>query len=273
MRHHVFRRVLSLALLAGGLSAFSLAAGAAPADDGLRPTARQLAAVADKSRPEKDVKRDAERKPADMLAFAGIKPGEKVADLIPGGGYFTLLFSSAVGPNGTVYAFTPTEFGKFSKTPLPANGSHPDPKHPNVVFLTAPANSFKAPAPLDVVWTSENYHDLKYPFAAPADTAAVNKAVYDALKPGGYYVILDHVGLPGRWDPALKLHRIDPAVVRHEVEAAGFLFDGSTEVLRNPYDPHDKTVFDASIRGHTDQFVYRFRKPRHPAKTHKTAKP
>jgi predicted methyltransferase len=251
--------------LVSGLAVLGLAAAAAaaPADVALKPTPSQIAAVKSPGRPASDTKRDAERMPAEMLAFAGVKPGQRVADLIPGGGYFTRLFSAAVGPKGTVFAFTPTEFAKFAKTPLPANGAHPDPDRPNIVFLTAPANAFSAPRPLDLVWTSQNYHDLKYPFAAPADTAAVNKAVFTALKPGGLYVVLDHVGLPDKWDPSTKLHRIDPAVVRKEVEAAGFVFDGSTEVLRNPYDPHDKNVYDASIRGHTDQFVYRFRKPAH----------
>jgi predicted methyltransferase len=254
---------LALACASLATTALSSSAGASPSIETLKPTKIQLAAVADKTRPAADVKRDEERKPADMLAFAGVHPGERIADFIPGGGYFTRLFASAVGPKGVIYAFTPAEFGKFSKTPLPASGAHPDPDRPNIVSLTAPANAFSAPEPLDLVWTSQNYHDLKYDFAAPADTALVNKAVYAALKPGGLYVILDHVGLPDKWDPALKLHRIDPAVVKKEVEAAGFVFDGSTEALRNPYDPHDKNVYDKSIRGHTDQFVYRFHKPAH----------
>jgi predicted methyltransferase len=258
------RRKILVGLVSGvALLGLAMTAFAALVDVAPRPTRSQIAAVKSPGRPAADTKRDAERMPAEMLAFAGVRPGERIADLIPGGGYFTRLFAAAVGPKGTVFAFTPAEFGKFSKTPLPANGAHPDPERPNIVFLTAPANDFSTPKPLDLVWTSQNYHDLKYPFAAPADTAAVNRAVFAALKPGGLYVVLDHVGLPDKWAPSTKLHRIDPAVVRKEVEAAGFLFDGSTEVLRNPYDPHDKNVYDASIRGHTDQFVYRFRKPGH----------
>lgn len=255
MRHIVLAAVAGLGLAA-------LAGAASASDVPLKPTKAQLAAVADKSRPATDVERDAARKPADMLAFAGIKPGEKVVDFIPGSGYFTRLFSDVVGPKGVVYAFTPSEFAKFSKKPLPANGAHPDPQRPNIVFLTGPANDFSTPQPVDVVWTSQNYHDLKDKFAAPADTAKFNKAVFAALKPGGLYVILDHVALPNTPDATETLHRIDPAVVRKEVEAAGFVFDGETDVLRNPADPHDKKVFDPSIRGHTDQFVYRFRKPK-----------
>ena len=256
MRHVLFAAV-------AGFAFASVASAALASDVPLKPTKPQLEAVADKSRPEADTKRDAERKPADMLAFAGVKPGYKVVDLVPGGAqYFTKLFSDVVGPKGAVYAYLPSEFAKFAKTALPANGAHPDPARPNIVFLTGPANDFKVPEPVDIVWTAQNYHDFKYDFAAPADTAKINKAVFAALKPGGVYVILDHVGTPNNWEPSTKLHRIDPEVVKKEVEAAGFVFDGETDVLKNPADPHDKNVFDPSIRGHTDQFVYRFKKPK-----------
>ena len=221
------------------------------------------AAVADKTRPDTDTKRDADRKPAEVMAFAGVKPGDKVADLIPGGGYFTRLFSAAVGPKGAVYAFTPTEFGKFSKTPLPANGAHPDAARPNITFLTAAMNDFATPEKLDVVWTSQNYHDLHDDFAAPSDLAVINKKVFAALKPGGVFVVLDHSAIDGSGLSATNtLHRIDAAQVKKEVEAAGFKFDGESKVLRNPADPRTANVFDASIRGKTDQFIYKFRKPK-----------
>lgn len=255
MRNLVLAAAAGLALTAAASAAFA-------ADVPLKPTKIQFAAVADAKRPEADIKRDAERKPADMLAFAGVRPGYKVADFIPGSGYFTRLFSDVVGRKGVVYMYEPSEFAKFSKSPLPANGSHPDPARPNIVFLTGPANDFAAPEKLDVVWTSQNYHDLKDSFAAPADTAQVNKAIFAALKPGGVYIVLDHVALPDTPDATDKLHRIDPAIVRKEVEAAGFVFDGETDVLHNANDPHTVKVFDPSIRGHTDQFVYRFRKPK-----------
>ena len=249
-------------LAAAGLLLAAAASASYASDVALKPTKVQLAAVADANRPKEDVQRDAERKPADMLAFAGVKPGDKVADLIPGKGYFTRLFADVVGPKGMVYMYEPSEFAKFAKSPLPANGAHPDPARPNIVFLIGPANDFATPQKLDIVWTSQNYHDLKDSFAAPADTARVNKAVFAALKPGGVYIVLDHVATPGTADATEKLHRIDPAIVRQEVEAAGFVFDGETDVLRNPNDPHDVKVFDPSIRGRTDQFVYRFRKPK-----------
>ena len=249
-------------LAAAGLMLAAAASASFASDVVLKPTKVQLAAVADANRLKEDVQRDAERKPADMLAFAGVRPGDKVADLIPGKGYFTRLFADVVGPKGVVYAYVPSEFAKFSKSPLPANGAHPDPARPNIVFLTGPVNDFATPQKLDIVWTSQNYHDLKDSFAAPADTARVDKAVFAALKPGGVFIVLDHVALPGAADATETLHRIDPAIVRKEVEAAGFVFDGETDVLRNPADPHDIKVFDPSIRGHTDQFVYRFRKPK-----------
>ena len=172
-------------LAAAGLVLAAAASASFASDVALKPTKAQLAAVSDANRPKEDVQRDAERKPADMLAFAGVKPGDKVADLIPGKGYFTRLFADVVGPKGVVYAYEPSEFAKFSKSPLPANGAHPDPARPNIVFLTGPANDFATPQKLDIVWTSQNYHDLKDSFAAPADIARVNKAVFAALRPGG----------------------------------------------------------------------------------------
>jgi len=220
------------------------------------------AAVTDAGRPQTDKDRDAERKPIDMLTFARIRPGETVVDFLPGGGYFTRLFSVAVGPKGKVYAFIPTEVAGFSKKPLPANGSSPDPAHPNVVALVAPVMQFATPTPVDLVWTSQNYHDLHDPFMGPADMAKFDAAVYRALKPGGLFVVLDHSAAAGSGTSATNtLHRIDAAVVKKEVTAAGFVFVGESNVLRNPADPRTALVFDKSIRGHTDQFIYKFRKP------------
>lgn len=248
------RTLIFAAVAAASLGAVALADTTIPAN--------VAAAVADASRPAADKARDAERKPAEMLAFAEVKPGAKVADLMPGGGYFTKLFSAAVGPTGAVYAFQPAEFAPFSKTPLAASGSKPDPARPNVTFLTAPMNAFSAPEPLDVVWTAQNYHDMHDGFMKPTDVAVVNKAVFRALKPGGVYVILDHAATDGTGLAATDtLHRIDPAVVRAEVEAAGFKYDGETKVLRNATDDHSLNVFKPEIRGKSDQFVFKFRKP------------
>jgi predicted methyltransferase len=118
------------------------------------------------------------------------------------------------------------------------------------------------PEKAELVWTSQNYHDLHLA-RLNLDVAAVNRAVYEALKPGGLYVIVDHAAAAGTGlDVPDKLHRIDPAIVRREVEAAGFRFEGESTVLRNPADDHTLLVFDPAIRGHTDQFVFKFRKPK-----------
>ncbi len=221
------------------------------------------AAVSSTARPKADTDRDAARKPAAMLVFAGIKPGQTVVDLMPGGGYFSKLFSGAVGPKGKVYAFQPTEFAKFAKGPLPANGAVPDAAWPNVTYITAAINDFAVPTKADVVWTAQNYHDMHDSFMGPADLAKVNAAVFKALKPGGYYVILDHAAAGGAGLTATDtLHRIDPASVKAEVTAAGFKFVGESTVLADATDNHTLNVFTPAVRGHTDQFIYKFQKPK-----------
>ena len=232
------------------------------------PPAYITAAVSDSARPQADSTRDGERKPADMLAFAGVKPGEKVVDLLPGGGYFTRLFSVAVGSQGKVYALAPA---KSDTAPADApdraaavKAIAADPHYNNVTVIAQPAKQllqFNLPEPVDMVWTSQNYHDLhNIPDASVAD---FDKAVFQALKPGGLYIVLDHSAEAGSgFRDTNTLHRIDEEAVRKEVEAAGFKFEGASQVLRNKDDPRTAKVFDASIRGHTDQFVLKFRKPK-----------
>ena len=187
------------------------------------------AAINDSARPDADKKLDAERLPADMLAFAGIKPGMKVMDLIPGNGYFTRLFAKAVGDKGYVYAYQPAEFDAFYKgKPAPIKAVATE--YTNVSVIDAPINSLTAPEMLDVVWTSQNYHDLHDSFAKPADLAIINKAVFAALKPGGLYVILDHAAAAGSGlRDTETLHRIDEASVKQEVLAAGFKLVGESK--------------------------------------------
>ena len=222
------------------------------------------AAVADPGRSASDRERDANRKPAEMLAFAGVKVGDKVGDYAAGQGYFTRLFAAAVGPSGHVYATVPASLFQYQnivKGIADIDAYAKD--HLNVSVTAASAiDSARYPEKLDLFWISQNYHDLKDPFMGPVDMAAFNKAVFAALKPGGIYLVLDHVAAPGSpADVTDTLHRIEPSVVRREVEAAGFKLVGESKLLANPSDPHDKGVFDASIRGKTDQFVLKFRKP------------
>jgi len=219
-------------------------------------------AVNDPAR-QADKSMDARRKITDVMRFAEVRPGEKVLELIPGSGYFTRVFSAIVGPKGHVYVVWPNEYANEDAPDLAGSQKlAADPHYANVSVLTQPANQLSSPAPVDVVFTSQNYHDYPDKFMGHVDPAVLNRQVYAALKPGGLWVIIDHVAPAGSgMADTDTLHRIDPAIVKQQVEAAGFVFDGESNALRNPADPHTIKVFDKSIRGHTDQFMYRFRKP------------
>lgn len=244
---------------AAGLQAASAqAAGAAAASQADAITA----AVADSTRPEGDRSRDAARKPVESLEFSSVKAGDAVADFNANAGYFTRLFSDVVGNRGHVYAIEPVEIQQYTaKATAELQGYAANHRNVTVSVETA-LQSLHLPRKLDLFWISQNYHDLHNKYFGPADIAAFNKAVFDALKPGGAYVVLDHtaaLGAPA--DVTETLHRIDPATVRREVEAAGFVLDGESKILANPADPLTIKVFDKSIQGHTDQFLLRFRKP------------
>lgn len=219
-------------------------------------------AVADPARPEADRNRDAARKPVESLQFSGVKPGDTVADFNASAGYFTLLFSDVVGSRGRVYAIEPVEIQQYiAKSTAELRGYAAT--HRNITILVETAlESLRLPRKLDLFWISQNYHDLHNKYFGPLDIAAFNKAVFDALKPGGSYVVLDHSAAPdAQPDVTETLHRIDPATVRREVQAAGFVFDSESVILANPADPHTIKVFDKSIQGRTDQFILKFRKP------------
>ncbi len=210
-----------------------------------------------------DVKDDQRRQMHAVMAFTKVKLGDKVAELIPGEDYWTIVFSQIVAKPGHVYTIWPDETAKYAAKGLARlDELNKMPRFDNISALHEPAADFSVPEKVDLVFTCQNYHDYHDPFMGPVDMAAFNKKVFDALKPGGYYVIIDHVAPAGSGTADTNtLHRIDPDTVKKEVEAAGFVFDGSSDALRNPKDPHDISVFDKSIRGHTDQFMFRFRKP------------
>jgi len=220
-----------------------------------------LAAVADERRPQADRDRDAARRPAEILAFAQIEPGDRVADIFPGGGYFTRLFAAAVGEEGRVYpTIRPEASVSQFETPVLEVAA----LYPNATMARSAYDALSYPEPLDVVFISQFYHDLALAAYNLGDRAELNRTAFEALRPGGLYIVIDHAavdGAPVETDAETTLHRIDQATVRREVEAAGFVFDGDLDVLRNPADARTLGVFDDTIRGRTDQFVMRFRKP------------
>jgi predicted methyltransferase len=219
------------------------------------------AIVADASRPAADKALDANRHPVELLALLKLKPGQTVADVWPGD-YWDRMFASAVGPTGKVYATHLADADEGEHRATPPAGSMPLADHPNVTVAVTRANTFALPGKADVIWFRQNYHDLYDKFMGPADVPAFNKAVFQALKPGGRFVIIDHSAPDGSGLAATDTtHRIDAARVKSDLAAAGFRFVGESNVLRNPADDRTKLVFDPSVRGKTDQFVYVFERP------------
>ena len=238
-------------------AAVTLAAGAALAATAPAYVAQ---AVADPSRPKADVDQDASRAPAETLAFAGVKPGMTVDELFPGGGYFTRMLSDVVGPNGRVMGVENAGWKGAAKADQDMIATLPT---KNVDVDVEPFGVMKFPAgKADVFWVTQNYHDLKIAKYGVVDLAAFNKTVFQALKPGGTYFILDHQANPGLTDEQIaKLHRVEKAVVIREVTAAGFKLVGEGKFLNRPGDDHTKAIFDEAIRGKTDQYALKFVKP------------
>ena len=212
--------------------------------------------------PPADALSDPALKAAEVIAFIGLKPGDKVADVVSG--RFIRALSGAVGPAGRVYAWMPAEVIKAHPEVLPMVQAIPaQPAYANVTLITASIDAAPLPSAIDAVFIRQNYHDLHDTFMGPANVPVFNRAVFAALKPGGVYVVLDHAAAAGSGlRDTDTLHRIDPAAVKAEVTAAGFVLDGESAILANPADDHAKLVFDPAIRGKTDQFLYRFRKPK-----------
>ena len=248
-------------LIVAASAALLMACATGPVEPPVTADAAWIAAaVADPDRPAADRERDVHRKPAEVLAFAGVRPGTTVLDAVPGGGYFTRLFAEAVGPTGRVFAYVPSEIaGKFKSE---ENARAVAAAYPNVeVFVDPLANQASEPV-ADVIFTAQNYHDFHTELFGPPNVAAVNRAMWSALKPGGVLVVIDHSAAQGSGLRDVNtLHRIDREAVKRELAAAGFVLEAESDILRNPADPRTASVFDPSIRGRTDQFMLRFRKP------------
>jgi predicted methyltransferase len=250
---------IRLTALAGALFlAVPAGAGAPPID--------MTAAVAGPGRPAEAVALDAGRKPAEVLSFLGLHPGMAAADIMTGSGYWAEIMANAVGAKGRVTAFEPEQF--YTTPDEQKVWSAMLARRPDIRFVRYPFDAFASPPrSFDFAMISLNYHDLYWESAQykipRTDPAAFLRTLYAAMKPGGIVGVIDHVGPAGDTRAIVeKLHRIDPATVKADFMAAGFVLEAESPLLANPADDHSKLVFDPSIRGKTDRFVYRFRKPR-----------
>jgi predicted methyltransferase len=242
-----------LALVAGGAISAGSAANAADSP------AYVASAIADPARPKDDRDADALRDPADTLAFAGVKPGMVVGELFPGGGYYTRMISDVVGPKGKVYGL---ENAGWKEAVTIDQQVVAEPGRANVALDVEPFGQFKLPEKVDLFWITQNYHDLHIAKYGAVDMAAFNRHVFESLKPGGVYFILDHEANPGMTDSQIAVfHRIAKARVIAEVTDAGFRLADEGKFLERPSDDHSKTIFDPVIRGHTDQYALKFVKP------------
>jgi predicted methyltransferase len=230
----------------------------------LAAPARQVtAAVAAKDRPAEAISLDASRKPAEVLSFMGLKPGMKAFDLLTGTGYYAEIMGHVVGPKGSVVAYSPAT---YNPEPIKAAFATLVTRAPNVRLVTAPMEAF-APNSYDFTMIHLNYHDFYFEsekFNIPrTDPDVVLKTLFAATKPGGIVAVVDHVGPAGDTRAIVdKVHRIDPATVKADFARAGFVFDGSSDVLHVAMDDLSKNVFDPAVRGKTDRFAFRFKKPR-----------
>ncbi|MFC7699182.1 methyltransferase [Bradyrhizobium sp. GCM10028915] len=203
---------------------------------------------------------------SELIRFARIDAGATVIDVYPADGDWTRVFSEIVGPEGRVDSFVPAEVVHFKNDPLGLmRRLAKEPGRDNVEAVSADLVAMpQVTRPADVLWLHLFYHDLHTALiqARGATAADFNRAVYERLKPGGCYVIVDHAAALGAGtSEAQSLHRIEPASVRKEVEAVGFVLDAESTLLANKDDPHTIKVFDPAIKGKTDRFVYRFVKP------------
>ncbi len=227
------------------------------------PSKDIVAAVAQPGRPAEAVALDASRKPAEVLKFAGLKKGMKAFDLLTGTGYYAEIMGRVVGPQGSIVAYSPAN---YNPEPIKAAFATLVPRTPNVGLVTEPTQAF-APNSYDFTMIHLNYHDFYFEsekFNIPrTDPNVVLKALFVATRPGGIVAVVDHVGPAGDTRAIVdKVHRIDPETVKADFLRAGFVLDGTSDMLRMPLDDHSKNVFDPAVRGKTDRFVFRFKKPR-----------
>ncbi len=215
-------------------------------------------AVADPRRPAGDVASDVNRKPAETLAFAGVKPGMTVGEFYPGAGYFTRMLSDIVGPTGYVYGLDNQSWDNAASLSTALSAGH----YTNVTAGEAPFGTVRFAKPLDMAWITQNYHDLKIAKFGAVDTLAFDRQVFAALKPGGIFFILDHEGAANLTAADIaKLHRIAKTQVIREVTAAGFKLVAEGNFLHRASDDHTLPIFDKRVEGKTDQYALKFVKP------------
>jgi predicted methyltransferase len=204
---------------------------------------------------------DARRHPAELVALTDLKPGQRILDLIPGDGYWTRIFSRMVGPKGRVYAVWPQAYARDA-TGNVAQLRDIAKAYGNVTVQVQPGPLLTATEPLDVVWTSDNYHDYNDKFMGKPGSLAFARSAYRILKPGGLFIVIDHSAASGHGlGDTETMHRIERAQVIREAAAAGFRLVGESKVLLNPADPLNIPVFNPKIRFRTSQFALKFRKP------------
>ena len=224
-----------------------------------------LTAVRDPARPKTDREQDARRHAAEVLAFFGIEPGMVVLDLFSGGGYYAELLSYAVGPAGRVVAHNNTPYLSSAEDELATR--YAPGRLANVERIVADNNQLElTPERFDAVIMIKVYHDVYFVSEEMGweqiDGPRLLDEIFRALKPGGVLGIVDHVAAPGSPpETGGTLHRIDLALIRRDMAAAGFVFDGQSDVLRNPADDYSQSVFAPTVRNRTDRAVLRFRKP------------
>lgn len=243
-----------------------LLATAVPSAAWAEPADVQASVAGVTARTADNVKLDPSRKPAELLAFLGLEKGMRVADMFGANQYWAEIIAPAVGPDGAVVVWQPNQFMSDKRRATFAEFSA---RQPNVILTNSP---FETPVlsanAYDFMLMNLDYHDVYWESTerkiARMDPDSWLKNLYAAMKPGGIVGIVDHVAAAGGDTRTVveKLHRIDPAVVKADFERAGFVLEASSDLLANPADDHSLLVFDEKIRGKTDRFVFKFRKPR-----------